>query len=38
MAKNQCKKREGSIEFSPNDLTTWDREMTALSGVRYAGS
>ena len=25
-------------DFSMNDLTTWDREMTALSGVRYAGS
>jgi len=25
-------------DFSLTDLTTWDREMTALSGVRYAGS
>ena len=24
-------------EFSVNDLTTWDREMAALSGVRYGG-
>ncbi|TFH64714.1 MAG: glutamate synthase [Gemmatimonadales bacterium] len=25
-------------DFSENDLTTWDREMAALTGVRYAGS
>ena len=25
-------------DFSLNDLTTWDRETAALSGVRYAGS
>jgi len=25
-------------DFSQNDLTTWDREMASLSGVRYAGS
>lgn len=24
-------------EFSEGDLTTWDREMAALSGVKYAG-
>jgi glutamate synthase domain-containing protein 2 len=25
-------------DFSPNDLTTWDGEMAALSGVRFAGN
>jgi glutamate synthase domain-containing protein 2 len=24
-------------KFSPDDLSTWDREMAHLSGVRYAG-
>jgi glutamate synthase domain-containing protein 2 len=24
-------------EFSPDDLTTWSREMTHLTGVRYGG-
>ena len=24
-------------KFSVDDLTTWDREMSALSGVRYGG-
>jgi len=24
-------------DFSPNDLSTWDREIAALSGVRFAG-
>lgn len=24
-------------EFAPNDLTTWDRDLAYLTGVRYAG-
>jgi len=24
-------------EFCPDDLTTWSREMTHLTGVRYGG-
>jgi glutamate synthase domain-containing protein 2 len=24
-------------DFSPDDLTTWDRDMASLAGVRYAG-
>jgi len=24
-------------DFSPNDLTTWKREMAHLTGLRYGG-